>query len=116
MKRSIAMKMVALAALALAGVGAVKTANAGTDVYFSLGVPASVYARPPVVYTAPPLAYAPPPVVYEQSQPVYVTPAYGYDYSWQQRRAWREAQWRRHREWEARREWREHHHRWRDDD
>jgi hypothetical protein len=103
MKRSIAVKAVALAALALAGLGAVKAANAGTDVYFSLGVPAPVYA--------------PPAVVYEQSQPVYVAPPYGYryGYSWQQRRAWREAQWRRHREWEARREWREHH-RWHDED
>lgn len=115
MNRSIAMKTVALAALLLAGLGAVKTANAGTDVYFSVGVPAPVYGPPPVVYTAPPVAYAPPQVVYEQSQPVYVTPSYGYGYNWEQRRAWREAQWRRHREWEQRREWREHH-RWHDDD
>ena len=115
MKRSIALKTAALATLALAGLGAMKAANAGTDVYFSVGVPAPIYAPPPVVYASPPVAYVSPRIVYEQPQPVYVTPSYGYGYTWEQRRAWREAQWRRQRESEARREWREHH-RWHDDD
>jgi len=113
MSRSSVFKIAVLGSLTLAGLGAVGTANAGTDVYFSLGIPAPVYAQPPVVYTAPPVVYAPPAVVYEQPQPVYVTPAYGD--SWEQQRAWREADWRRQREWERRREWREHH-RGHDDD
>jgi len=111
MKRSSAMKWAGLMAVVIGGLGAVNAANAATDVYFSVGVPGAVYAPPQVVYSpAPAYPYSPPEVVYEQ-RPVYVAPNYGY--GWEQRRAWREAQWRRHREWEQRREWREHH-RWHD--
>ena len=112
MNRLIGLKTATIAALALTGLGAVKAADAATHVYFSVGVPAPVYAEQPV-YSPPPVAYGPPQVVYDQPQPVYVVPSYRYGYNWERRRAWREAEWRRHREWEARREWREHH-RWHD--
>jgi hypothetical protein len=83
----------------------VTAASAATDVYFSVGVPAPIYVPPQAVYSraSPAYTYSPPEVVYDQ-QPVYVAPSYGYGYGWEQRRAWREAQWRRHREWEHRRE------------
>ena len=100
-------RFVAAAALAVAGFGAASAAHARTDVFFSVGLPATAYVQPaPVyvqprpVYTQPQVVYTQPEVVYTQ-QPVYVQSEPVYGYGWEAERArrheaWRLAEWRRH--------------------
>lgn len=61
-------QILAAAALALVGFGAASTAQAGSDLYFSIGV------QSPGYYTQPAPFYAHPRPVYVQPQPVYVQP------------------------------------------
>ena len=126
MKLSIATKYLATAALAVANFGAASSAQARSDLYFSIGLqgapvyvePAPVYVQPRPVYVQPPVYEQPRPAyvqpVYTQpayaQPPVYVAPAAGYErrgppaygYSYEEERAWRRAEWRRH-------YWRHHH-------
>ena len=69
MKSLATAKFVAVAALAVAGFGAVSTAHARTDVVLSIGLP--VYSQPAPVYYEPAPVYVQPRQVYVQSQPVY---------------------------------------------
>ena len=115
MNRSISARFVAAAALATAVLGAASAAQAHTDVYFSVGVP----ARP--VYVEPVPVYVQPQPVYVQPRPVHVQPpAYAYERPWrpsyesefERERAWRRAEWQR-RQWEHRHhEWKRRHHEW----
>lgn len=118
MKSFIRTRTLAAAALALGAFAAVSSAQARSDVYFSVGVqPAGVYVQPapvyvqpqpvytqPVyaqprpVYTQPRLVYSQPPV-YMAPQEIYVQPApSAYVYGYDEERAWRRAEWR-HRHW-----------------
>jgi hypothetical protein len=69
-------KFVAVAALAVAGFGAVSAAHARTDVVLSIGLPvysqpAPVYYEPAPVYVQPRQVYVAPRTVYVQSEPSY---------------------------------------------
>jgi hypothetical protein len=106
MKRLNLTRFLATAALALGAFGAATAAQARSDVYFSIGVqgapgfyvePAPVYVQPRPVYVQPPVYYAPAEVYVNPGRPVY-------GYSYEDQRAWRQAEWRR-------RNWR-HHHDW----
>jgi hypothetical protein len=116
-------KAATLAAVALGSLAVAQAAQARTDVYFSLGVPAPVYAAPQPVYVAPQPVYVDPQPVYVAPQGAYVGPHTVYgpsvpvyvdagrrDWHWRQeqlrREEWRREQWRRE-------EWRRHrHHEW----
>lgn len=100
MKLFIRTKFLAAAALALGAFGAMSTAHARSDVYFSVGVQTApgVYVEPAPVYVQPPV-YAAPTEVYVRRGP----PAYEYRY--EDERAWRRAEWRH-------RYWRHNHHGW----
>jgi hypothetical protein len=74
MNRSIFSRRVAAAALGFAAFGAMGAAQARTDVYLSLGVPAPAYVQPAPVYVQPQTVYVQPQPVYAQPQPVYVQP------------------------------------------
>ena len=105
MKQSILSKAAVAGSLVLASLGMAQAAHARTDVVFSVGVPAPMYA---------PQRYA-----YEvEAQPAYVAPrvyaqpayAYGQPDYWSERqreREWRHEQWRR----EQMRRWYYRHHR-----
>ena len=71
MKRLISIKSLAVVAVALGAFAAASSAQARTDVYFSVGIQA------PGVYVQPRAVYAVPRPVYVQSQRVYV-PALGH--------------------------------------
>jgi hypothetical protein len=107
-------KAAALAAIALGSLAVAQAAQAHTNVYFSLGAPAPVYAAPEPVYVAPQAAYVAPGTVYAPAFPVYVDAGHR-DWRWRQeelrREEWRREHWRRE-EW-RREEWRRHqHHEW----
>lgn len=113
MKSSISTKLLAAAALAVAGFGAASAAHARSDVYFSIGVqgapvyvePAPVYVQPRPVYVQPRTVYVQPPV-YGAPTEVYVRSGPPvYDYYYEDDRAWRRAEWRR-------RHWRHHRQDW----
>lgn len=113
MKSSISTKLLAAAALAVAGFGAASAAHARSEVYFSVGVQgAPVYVEPAPVYVQPRPIYVQPRPVYVQP-PIYTAPAVvyvrrgppTYDYFYEDERAWRRAEWRR-------RHWRHHHQNW----
>ncbi len=72
MKSSISPRLVAAAALAVAGFGAVSAAHARSDVFFSIGLQgAPMYVQPAPVYVQPrPMYYQPQPV-YVQTYPGY---------------------------------------------
>jgi hypothetical protein len=75
------------------------TAQARTEVYFNVGVPAPVYVEPAPVYVQPQPVYVHPQPVYVAPTEVYVRrgpPAYEYRYM--DERARRHAEWR-HRQW-----------------
>jgi len=99
-------KTAALAAIALGSLAATQAAQARTDVYFSLGVPAPVYSAPEPVYVVPQQGYVAPRTVYAPTYPAYVDEGRR-DWRWRQdewrREEWRREQWRRE-------EWRRHHH------
>jgi hypothetical protein len=123
MKRLISTRFLAAAALALGAFSAASAAYARSDVYFSIGVqapgvyyePAPVYVQPQPVYVQPRPVYVQPPV-YSVPAEVYVNPGRPvYGYSYEDRRAWRQAEWRR-RYWRQHHEWEEHHSRDRDSD
>jgi len=119
---SFSSKFVAVAALAVAALGAASAAHARSDVYFSVDVqgppvyvePAPVYMQPRPVYVQPRPVYVQPRPVYVR-QPVYATPMETYERPWsrgydaraayEEEQAWRHAEWRR-------RHWRHHHHDW----
>lgn len=68
-------QFLAAAALALVGFGAVSTAQAGSDLYFSIGVQSpGYYSQPAPVYVEPRSFYVQPRPVYVQPQPMYVQP------------------------------------------
>ena len=100
---------VAVAALAVAAMGAATAAHARSDITWSIGINSpGVYVQPaPVYYAPPPPVYYQPRPVYVQPAPVYVQPrvvyaqppAYGYYYN--------EPDWRRA-EWERRHHWKRH--------
>ena len=81
-------KFVAVAALAVAGFGAVSAAHARTDVVLSIGLPIysqPVYSQPaPVYYQSAPVYYEPAPV-YVQPRSVYLQSAPA-AYNWEHRR------------------------------
>ncbi|MEO8858739.1 MAG: PXPV repeat protein [Burkholderiaceae bacterium] len=122
MKLSITKRFAVAAALALGALGIASTAQARSDVTWSIGIqvpgvytqPAPVYMpAPPVYYRPPPVYYQPAPVyvqpapVYVQPRPVYVQPPayyYGNDRDWR-RIEWERRQWREDRG----RDWRERH-------
>jgi hypothetical protein len=97
MNRLFSAKPLLAAAVALGAVGAATTAQAHTDVFFSLGVPAPAYVAPAPVYVQPEPVYVQPQPVYVQPERVYVAPSgvtyYGYD-RWGGRRHWRHEGWR----------------------
>lgn len=119
---------IAGAALALATLGTVSMAHAGTDVYFSgsivaPGVSVGVASAPPVYYTQPVYVeaqpvYTPPAVVYSDPAPVYEQPAPVYYVNRPRYYApqYVNPYWQRRVEWERRRHWEherwEHEHRW----
>lgn len=129
MKRLNLTRFLATAALALGALGAASVAQARSDVYFSIGVPGApgVYAEPAPVYLEPAPVYVQPRPVYVQPRPVYVQPPlYAgpaevyvnpgpqfYGPSYEDRRAWRQAEWRR-RYWRHHHEWEQRHPRGRD--
>jgi hypothetical protein len=96
MKSSMFAKAAAVAAIAVGSLAVGQAAQARTNVYFSVDVPAPVYVAPQPVYVAPRPAYVTPPEVVYQ-------PVYSGRGDWR----WREAQWRRE-EW-RREQWRRHH-------
>ena len=113
MKSTISIKLLATAALAVAGFAAASAAHARSDVYFSIGVQgAPVYVEPAPVYVQPRPVYVQPRPVYVQP-PVYVAPAEVYvrsgppvyDNYYEDDRGWRRVEWRR-------RHWRHHHQDW----
>jgi hypothetical protein len=124
-------RFLATVALAVGALGAASAANAGSDVYFSIGLqgpvysePAAIYVQPPSVYVQP--VYGEPQSAYVQPQPdysqgpVYVQSQQTYRYSNDHRREREEERARRYEEW-RRDQWRQHHqHGWnnrhRDDD
>lgn len=75
-------QFLAAAALALVGFGAASTAQAGSDLYFSISTqapgyysePAPVYVQPRSYYVQPQPVYVQPRPVYVQPEPVYVQP------------------------------------------
>ena len=81
-------KFVAVAALAVAGFGAVSAAHARTDVVLSIGLPIysqPVYSQPaPVYYQSAPAYYEPAPV-YVQPRSIYLQSAPA-AYNWEHRR------------------------------
>lgn len=85
-------QFLAAAALALTGLGVASTAQAATDLYFSVGVQAPGY------YNQPAPVYVEPRIVYEQPQPVYLpqiqsAPAVVYQDPWRYEQELRSAQW-----------------------
>ena len=119
MQTSHSKRFLAVAALAVAAMGAATVAHARSDVTWSIGISSpGVYVQPPPVYypPPPPVYYQPPPPVYYRPRPVYVQPApvyvqprvvyaqppaYGYYYN---SPAWRRG------EWEPRHHWKRKHH------
>jgi hypothetical protein len=81
-------KFVAVAALAVAGFGAVSAAHARTDVVLSIGLP--VYSQPAPVYYQPAPVYYEPAPAYVQPRQSYVAPRTVYvqsapAYNWERR-------------------------------
>jgi hypothetical protein len=74
MNRLFSAKPLLAAAVALGAVGAASTAQAHTDVTFSIGVPAPVYVEPAPVYAQPAPVYVQPAPVYVQPYRVYERP------------------------------------------
>ena len=120
MKSSLTARLVAVAALATAALGAASVAQAGSgNFYLSIGVPqpayyepAPVHLQPRPVYVQPRPVYIAPRPVYVQPRPVYVqprpvvvpAPAYGwYETDYGQNRGWPQGR-NRYRHWE-----RQHH-------
>jgi hypothetical protein len=90
MNRLFSAKPLLAAAVALGAVGAATTAQARTDVVFSVGIPA--YVEPAPVYVQPR-------PVYVQPEPVYVQPRVAYydrydDWRWRHRHYARHDGWR----------------------
>jgi hypothetical protein len=90
MNRLFSAKPLLAAAVALGAVGAATTAQARTDVVFSVGIPA--YVEPAPVYVQPR-------PVYVQPEPVYVQPRVAYydrydDWRWRHRHDARHDGWR----------------------
>ena len=102
MNRSIRSKLIATGAVLLGALGLAQAAQARTDVFFSVGIPAPVYVEPAPVYVPPAPVYVPPRTVYVDPAPVYVTPGYVYDRDWR-REQWRREEWRRWHRWHERR-------------
>lgn len=110
MKRPLTARLVVGAALA-AALGVAGTAQAHTDVFFSIGLPGqAVYVEPQPVYVQPRPVYVQPQPVYVQPRPIYVQPpAYVYERPWrpsysaefEREREWQRAEWQR-REWKHR--------------
>ena len=74
MKRIISAKFLAATVVALGAFVAASAAHARSDVYFSVGVHAPVYAHPAPVYVQPAPVYVQPRPVYVEPRPVYVAP------------------------------------------
>ncbi len=88
MKSSISPRLVAAAALAVAGFGAVSAAHARSDVFFSIGLQgAPMYMEPAPVYVQPRPVYVQPRPVYVQPRSVYVQTYPGYS-QYQYRDGW----------------------------
>jgi hypothetical protein len=105
MTRSTASRLAAVTLFAFAALGAA-SAQARTDVYFSVLVPVlPVYAEPAPVYRQPYPIYTPPPVYRVEPW----QPAYRHEQSWRQAE-WQQREWERrhwqHRQWE-RQDWRQ---------
>ena len=79
MQRISRTKALLAAVVTLGALGAASTAQARTDVQFSIGIPIG-YAQPAPVYYQPRPVYVQPAPVYYQPQPVYVQPAPSYIY------------------------------------
>ena len=111
MKSTIFVKAAAVATIVLGSLAVAQGAQARTNVYFSVGVPAPVYAPSQPVYVVPQPTYVVPEQTYVAPPTVYAPVYSGYD-NWQWRQAeWRRAEWRRE-QW-RREEWRRHqHHEW----
>jgi hypothetical protein len=107
MKRPLSSRIIAVAVLAAAALGAASAAQARPDIQVSIGLPGlPVFVQPPIHVRSEP--------VYVQPRPVYVPVAYerpwqpSYRPDFERERARRHAEWQR-REWE-RREWEHRHH------
>ena len=94
-------RLLAAAALAL-GVFGAASAHARSDVNFFVGFGGPVYLEPAPVYVQPRPVYVQPQPVYVQQEPVYSQPpvyvqhnAPAYQYSYEDERARRHAEWRR---------------------
>lgn len=74
MKRLLSAKQIFAAAVVLGGFAAA-SAQAGTDVFLSIGVPLGGYVQPAPVYVQPQPVYVQPQPVYVQPQSYYVQPA-----------------------------------------
>jgi hypothetical protein len=124
MHSSIRARFVATGVIALAALGTMSAAQARSNVYFSLGVQAPVYAEPAPVYVQPAPVYVQPQAIYEEPAPVYVpAPAYSappvgvymrrdpYAYEAHRAAEWRHRYWREHhrhgwgRDWSRDRDW-----------
>jgi hypothetical protein len=100
MKRLFSAKPFVAAALAFGALGVASTAQARSDVFFSIGIPGA-YIQSAPVYVEPQPVYVQPQPVYVQPQPVYVPPqsiyyGRGFDertvvYEREHRRHWRNA-------------------------
>ena len=69
MNRSIRSKLIATGAVLLGALGLAQAAQARTDVFFSVGIPAPVYVEPAPVYVPPAPVYVPPRTVYVDPAP-----------------------------------------------
>ena len=104
MNRSITSRFAAAAVLATAALGAASSAQAHTDVQFSIGIPARpVYIEPAPVYVQPRQVYVQPASVYVQPRHsprpptayVYERPWPSHDSAFEREQAWRRAEWQR---------------------
>ncbi|HEY8355996.1 MAG TPA: hypothetical protein VIL30_00940 [Ramlibacter sp.] len=86
-------KALLAAVLTLGALGAASTAQARTDVHFSIGLPGYGYGyvQPAPVYVQPRPVYVQPQPIYYQPAPVYVQPSAYYGRSYDRRGAWGDA-------------------------
>ena len=89
MNRLFSAKPLLAAAVALGAIGAASTAQAHTDVTFSVGFAAPAYVAPEPVYVQPQPVYVQPEPVYVAPRRVYVEPQVTYydraDWRWRHR-------------------------------
>ena len=111
MDRLSSLKTIAATAVAMAAFSAATAAHAGSDVFFSIGLPATAYVQPAPVYAQPQQYYAQPQQYYAQPEQYYAQPQQyyaqpeqyyaqpQYGQRWERRAAWAEREEHRHNHW-----------------